>query len=348
LQSQVKEKHVGQLGQDRPARLVDIAREVGVSRATVGKVLLKSGSNIRVARDTARRIRETARKLNYRPNRIARQLTGAASGLIAVFVESVLNPVSQQRLWATEAEARGSGFRTLICQLGQDADVAEYVQDFESYNVEAILYLGTRESTAAALGEVTANVISSVRIAGDSVYYVELDRRQASRLAVSHLLERDRRRVGLVMPPQTSDLGHEKYHGYLDGLKAAGLTYGEDLISVTDVSDPVKGMERAIDELVDARKCDAIIATSDAWAVLLIKALKRRGMDVPGDVAIIGFDNLDMATAVDPELTTIDHQHHLAAVAMVGRLMELTGKQELTDSEEGRMIPPKLIVRQST
>ena len=336
-------------GQRKMVRLVDIAKEVGVSRAVVGRVLLNSGNNIRVARDTARRIRAAAKRLDYRPNRIARQLTGAASGLIGVLVESVLNPVSQQRLWATEAEARRRGYRVLISQLGQDADVGEYLRDFESYNVEAVLYLGTHVSTAAQLASV-ARAVSSVRVPDDGVYYVELDRRLASRLAVSHLLERGRRHIGLVMPPQTSDLGHEKHLGYLDGLAAAGLTYGEDAISVVNPAEPDQTgqLDRAIDGLVVDGGCDAVVATSDAWAVLLIKAMRRRGLDVPSDVAIVGFDNLDIARAVDPELTTIDHQHDLGASAMIARLMELTGRRKKSGDRRGVMIPPKLVVRQST
>ncbi len=104
----------------------------------------------------------------------------------------------------------------------------------------------------------------------------------------------------------------------------------------------------AIDNLVDKQHVDAIVAPNDVWAARLIQGLKARGHRVPEDVAVTGYDNLDLATAIDPPLTTIDQQHDRYAAAALDMLIAIaSGVPQLPPEARTVVVPPKLVVRGS-
>jgi DNA-binding LacI/PurR family transcriptional regulator len=143
-------------------RLVDIANEVGVSRAVVGRVLLGSGANIRVGREKARQIRQIAKRLNYKPNQIARQLGGKGSQLLGVLIGEGKSQGRFHRLLAVEAESRRRGYRILIGQIANsNGEVDEYIDEFDAYNVEALLYLDTRYDICEALANYPGAITSA-------------------------------------------------------------------------------------------------------------------------------------------------------------------------------------------
>ena len=333
------------------ARLVDIASEVGVSRAVVGKVLLGSGANIRVSRDKARQIRQIAKRLNYRPNQIARQLGGKGSQLLGVLIGEGKSQSRFHRLLAVEAEARRRGYRIIIGQIASSAnDVDHYLEEFESHNVEGILYLDTRIDISERLEEFPVSV-SSLLVPGKEISYVELDRFAGSKMAVEHLLARGRKRIGMLSASaclEPSRAETEKERGFLETLGAHGKSYGSQTLHRLDFDEPqsLDQMLPAVKALVDDR-CDAIIAVRDILAVYTLKALRRLNMRVPQDVAVVGFDNLDICIAADPELSSLDHSHEACAKAMLDLTMKLK-EESFGGPSIGVTIPPTLVVRQSS
>lgn len=334
-------------------RLEDIAKEIGVSRAVVGRVLLGSGDNIRVSRQKARLIRQVAKRMRYRPNQIARQLGGKSSQLLGVLMGAAHGQSRHHRLVAVEAEARRRGYRIIIGLIADDCtNVDSYVDTFDSYNVEAMLYLDTRFDVSQRLLQF-GPVVSSVRLPGHDICYVEMDRAEAGRLGTEHMLARGRKRVALVVEPDPWPLTRvdtEKRRGFLEALAAHGLDYG-----LQTIYRPSHGilwtMEEtleAVDHLVGKLGCDAIICVRDILAVHLLKALRRRGLRVPEDVALMGFDNLDLSTAVDPELTSIDHRHEQCAKVMLDLVVRMKEDPDFAGEQAGIEIPPLLVVRQST
>jgi DNA-binding LacI/PurR family transcriptional regulator len=334
-------------------RLVDIANEVGVSRAVVGRVLLGSGANIRVSPDKARQIRQIAKRLKYRPNQIARQLGGKSSQLLGVLIGKGLSQGRMHRLLAVESEARRRGYRIMIGQVSPAAvDVEQYLEEFDAHNVEGVLYLDTRMDVSEQLSAYPM-AVSSLRLPGHEIAYVELDRTAAGRMAVEHLLSRGRKRIGMLAMMAKHEMSRaetNKEVGYLAALAEHGHDYGPQLIYRLD-ADPqcVEQLLPAVEQMVVKDGCDAIIAVRDIVAVYMLKALRRRGIRVPEDVALMGFDNLDLSLAVDPELTSIDHRHEDCACAMLDLLVRMIEDENLPNADEmGIMIPPLLVVRQST
>lgn len=335
------------------ARLIDVAREAGVDRTVVGRVLLGSGRNIRVSDQTAARVRAAAQRMNYRPNLSARQLKGVSSRLVGVLVTAGMNQASQGRLMATEREAHARGYRFTIGQVHPGgSDLAAYLDDFEARAIEAILYLDTSHAGIDPRLAAMPRVIYSVKPPSPPVrrpWFVELDRAAASRMAVEHLRQRGRRRVGLVMNRLTSHTAAERHRGYCEAAAAQGGDPRQTVwVARPDDQDPLAHLDGALDYLLDQRGCDGLVAGDDRWAVALVKAIRRRGLRVPQDVAVVGFNNHDIATAVEPELTTIDQQHDLFARAMIDLMERCIRGDKVPPAERGIMIPPRLVVRDST
>ena len=129
-------------GARKPVRLIDVAKRAGVSGATISHVLHGSGGNIRVSEATRRRVLRVARQLSYKPNRNAQQLRGMRSRILGVIVDTWNMPVMSNRLSALEQEATRRSYRLIIGQGRNDPQrIREYLDDFESRGVEAILCL---------------------------------------------------------------------------------------------------------------------------------------------------------------------------------------------------------------
>ena len=335
-------------------RLVDIANEVGVSRGAVGRVLLGSGSNIGVSEETASRIRQVAARLNYQPNQVAQQLSGKSSRLIGAVIFQAVSASRADRLLSFEAVARQRGYRVVIGQLDlTQGDLEAYLEDFAMRGVEAFVYLDTSHSAVARLAHLP-KLVSSIRLPGKDICFVQMDRAAASRMAVEHLFQRGHRRIGLAEAQRVAGclVEDDKRTGYEQAIAACGLDDGVDRISCILTDDPTAAQDlradKIIRELVVDKGCDAILFTRDWWAALGIKALKRLGYRVPQDVAVVGFDNRDFCTLIDPELTTIDHRHVACAEAMMDMVIRLVENRSIPRNERGVMVPPELVIRQST
>ena len=343
----------------KPARLIDIARAAGVSRVTVGQVLNRSGGeSVRVGEKTRERVLEIAQSMNYRPNRVAQQLRGIRSQMLGVILDTINMPVMYNRLAHLERQATRRGYRLTIGQVHHDpSGIAEYLDDFEGRGVEGVICLfdlmrGYSEELEPIF-EGRDNIVFHGRPLDEEACCVRVDTPDAIRQCVGHLVDRGRKRIGMALWNMADQLMLRRREGYEQEHKARGIEVDEQLIwsaeSETESPEP-ETIERAIDHLVGEHKADAIIASNDAWAVRLIQHIKQRGLRVPEDVAVIGYDNLDIATVIEPALTTVDQQHHKYAEAAIDLLIRQIEEEEeeMPIDERQVTIKPKLVVRDST
>ncbi|HEY5311816.1 MAG TPA: substrate-binding domain-containing protein, partial [Pirellulales bacterium] len=175
---------------------------------------------------------------------------------------------------------------------------------------------------------------------------MRVDTEDGIRQSVAHLFQRGRRRIGLLLSDSRDLYMTYRRAGYDSEFAARGLVPEPELVwcaeAESGLPDPAR-LDVAIDRLVRDARADAIIAADDVWAVRLIQRLKARGFRVPDDVAVVGFDNLDLATVIEPALTTIDQQHESYAREAIDLLLNL-GQAPATTAT----VKPKLIVREST
>jgi DNA-binding LacI/PurR family transcriptional regulator len=340
----------------KAVRLLDVARAAGVSRVAAAHVLNGAGSaSVRVSPATRRRVESIARELNYRPNRAAQQLRGMPSGLIGVIFDSQW-PTNLQRLSMLEQAGIAHGLRFMVGQVHGDPRLAaRYLDDFADRDVQGILCIVDLKTCfldeLQPLFQGRQNVIFHGRPLHDDGLCVRVDTEDGIRQSVSHLVERGRRRIGLLLSESTDEFMTLRRRGYTAEFAARGLNAEPNLIWSAETESGLpdaKALDRAIDTLIAQEHADAVIAADDVWAVRLIQRLKARSYRVPTDVAVVGYDNLDMATVIEPALTTVDQDHAAYAKAVIKMLGQLIEQGSVEPEARTAVIKPRLIIREST
>ncbi|WP_437192210.1 LacI family DNA-binding transcriptional regulator [Planctomicrobium sp. SH527] len=340
----------------KKVRLIDIAKQAGVSRAAVGHVLNHSGQdNVRVSDETRARVLQIAKELEYRPNRAAQQLRGKPNHTFGVILDTVNLAVFSARLAAVEAEARRRGYRLMIGQVHHDhSEVEAYLDDFYARGIDAVLCLfdvmnDLRDELQSAFRNNSRAVIHASPILKTQPC-VRVDTESAIHQLVDHLVERGRKKIGIQLWSPSDSLMGVRTESWKDAVEKHGLDSTEKLVWTnpqrTQRPTP-EIIDECIQQLVFDQKADAILASNDEWAVRLIQGLRRRNLEVPRDVAVTGYDNLDIAEVVEPALTTIDQCHLDYAVAAVD-LMQATLKGIIPAEDRIRVIKPRLVIRNST
>jgi DNA-binding LacI/PurR family transcriptional regulator len=337
-----------------PARLIDVARRAGVGRSSAAKVLLGTGGrNTRVSPATADRIRQIAAELGFRPNPIARQLKGVRSHTLGLIIHHGVSPLLSARLIRMEQEAWHRGFRVMIGHgHGDDHRIDHYLSDFYARGVEGIIALDFWSDGRADGYEAFARIPhvvfqghTDVDIPGCAS--VRLDRAWGVRQAVAHLVERGRRRIGLALNTLSSPNMMDRQSGYQAGLADHGIPLDPALVWPGN-DQRGNTFDQMLDDLVLTRRPQAVILPSDEWAVALLKRLGRMGIRVPQDLAVVGFDNRDIAAAVEPELTTVDQEIPAVAAAAVDALTSLLDGRDLPEDRRRVAVKPRLVIRAST
>lgn len=327
-------------------RLRHIADLAGVSQATVSRVINgKAG----VSETTRREVLAALNQLGYEPVGVAR--TRPRRGLVGLIVPELDNPVFPRFSQAIESRLAGEGLTTVLCTstpagMGE-ADYLDVLLDHDVTGVVIVSGLGA-DSTAAAdharyldlLARGVATVLVNGRPAGLEVPAVTVDHAGAARLGVAHLAALGHRQVGLAIGPRRYLPSIELLDGYRAGIDAAGQE-GEH---VSETLYGIEGGHAAAVQLL-ARGVTGIVCGSDLMAMGAMRAVREAGLDVPGDVSVVGFDDAGPNPYVHPPLTSIQQPFESMAQAAV----QLLNEQPI---EAGPMpelrFRPELIARAST
>lgn len=340
-------------------RQIDIALKAGVSQGAVSAVLGSwSSPRIKIAPETAERVRRVAQAMQYRPNLIARQLKGQRSMLIGVLIGTGAAPVLFNRVAALESEAAKRGYRVLIGQTQRDPERIEaYVEDFASRRIDGLVCM-THEMAGdfRRIPKIVSRLDNVVFLRKPPIRgacYVDIDAADCIHQAVDHLVATGRRRIGMVILDRIYQSNIHRLEGYAAAMQRHGFAVHPELIWVDQEAGQAGLHEidmsqagRVVEHFIEAR-ADAIVAINDDWAAQLLKAIKRRGLRIPEDISIVGQGNFKIARLMDPELTTLDSQDEVFARAAVDMLVDMI---ESPGGASGRSacVKPKLIIREST
>ncbi|MBA3481171.1 MAG: LacI family DNA-binding transcriptional regulator [Pirellulales bacterium] len=351
----------------KSVRLVDIARKAGVSVSVVGNVINGGRGNSRVAQVTADRILELAKQLNYRPSPTAQQLRGKRSNVFGLLVASAGDPLTSYLVEHLDEEVVKHGCQTLIGNTAVAPGRFEAcVDEMTARGVDGIfcivhsIFPGDRAQLLARC----PNTVFYCDPGLADATFVEVDQIAAGRAAAEHLFASGRHRLGFAVLDPASAAGKKR----VEGIKAALAGQGrnpEDLAvckGAPGASEPARPDERSmdwhtpeevldriIDELVIGHRADAIIAHNDFIASALLKQLRKRGVQVPSEVAVVGYLNHYLCEYVDPPLTSIDLRHHQTAKAMVQAVQAMIDEGSIDSPRERRAlsIEPRVISRAS-
>ena len=343
---------------------VQIAKSLGVSQTTVSMVLNGQSRRYNISKTTEKRIQDEAKRLGYRPSSAARQLAGMPSNAVGVLM-STAAPADTRLLQVMELMAAEREIRFIVGHAVGTGDRArEYLDDFHARDVDGIISIfhnhpDYRETVLPKLAEFERVVYYEKPLfntKASSPCYVEPDFFEVGRLAVQHLVDRGRKRIGLVLNHLLFPFARARLDAYKKVLKEAGCTVGKELVWVMDEqpdlcwTDPFteEASLRVVDELVLKQKADGIVLVNDFYAAWTVAALRRRGLRIPDDVAIVSCNDLDIGPIIAPPLTAIDLRVGELATAIMNMLFKLLDKGKIPAKQRAAVIKPRLIVRESS
>lgn len=330
---------------DEVPTIATVARLANVSVASASRVL----NGIRTNPDTAARVTQAAEEVGYVPNAAARSLRSRRTGQIAFAMPDVGNPVYTTMVGSIQDVARASGWRLMLHSTGADVeDELAIVRDLKHRFVDGLI-LASLAMTDAHAEELARAAVPVVVIGrptkGTAVDTVRAHSRRGAADAVRHLHATGRIRIAFVNGPEHTAPGASRRLGYLDGLRSCGLRRDDGLIEVAEdfMTDPGR---RAAERLLDRARPDAVLCANDLLAAGALAALHRRGLDVPGDVSLVGMDNSALCEVTWPTLTSVDlgsaERARLAAELLLERIEDPAPEPRVVGVE------PRLVVRASS
>lgn len=321
-----------------------VARRAGVSTATVSRALAGSGP---VRADVAARVRAAARSLAYEPNRIARSLRARTTRLAGVLIPDVQNPFFTAVVRGVEDVLHAGGWTLL---LGNSDDHPERemscLATLRAEGAAGVVLVPGLEASAyqAILGRGLPIVAIDRAPEGLDVDRVTVANVEGARRAVAHLISLGHRRVGLIGGPAGLSTAVERRQGYEAALAGAGLRRASRRIEAGDFrpSGGRAAMERL---LARAEPPTAVFVTNDLMTLGVYEAIRARGLRVPEDVAVVGFDDAPWAEWLHPPLTTVAQPaYELGATAARLLLERLQAPRRPTRSV---VLETRLVVRAS-
>ena len=330
------------------ASLQEVAQRAKVSIATVSRVLNKSD---KVVPETRAAVEQALLDLGYRPSRVARRLrmSSGHAHLVGLIIPDIQNPFYAEIARGVEDAAYAAEYALLLCNSDESSEKEHFYLDvMRSESVDGVVLPPFDETDAAvaAIMKTGMPVVCVDRsLSKEKTDLVEVDNYRGAFEAVTHLIDRGHKSIGLIEGRIQVSTSRERRRGYLDALAEAGIPVRKDLMREGDFRQE-SGRVLA-GQLLDMKKPPtALFALNNLMTIGALNAIHQRNLTVPTDVAIVGFDDLPFAEALDPPLTVVRQPAY-----DVGRqAMELLLKRimEPTRSTVTMRLLPQLIVRRST
>jgi len=317
--------------------IYEIAKKAGVSIATVSRVVNKSPN---VKPETRERVEAVLREFRYTPNAIARSLVMKATNTIGVLTSDVRDSYYASAIYTIEQKFREYGYNVILCNTGLEIEnKREYLKIMLQKKVDGIILVGSvfREKSNNRHIYDTALHVPLVMLngdlAGDNVYSIVCDDETGTYKAVDLLFSKGHREM-VYLYDADSFSGMAKIRGFKRGMEEKGLILGNS--SIIKVPPGVMGGYEGVERLDrEGVKYTAILTSEDVIAAGVLKKLKETGKKVPRDVAVIGYNNSQVAICTTPELSTVDNKVEEMAMGAV---------QMLYDVLEGKEVPSKILV----
>ena len=329
----------------RPPTLDEVAERAQVSRTVASRVINNGPHVSRAKRDA---VEKAIRELGFTPNRAARALATRQTGVVVLAVSGdgpgvFADPFFGQIIVGACTALEKTDLH-LMLSLASTGHGQQRLENFlQTRGADGVMLAALRGDDAlidVAARSGLPTVFIGLPVRGTPPFYVEVDNAGGARAATEYLIRGGRRRIAMITGPDDTAVGRERRRGYAEALTLAGL--GPHATEPGDFMET--GGAAAMRALLSAYPdLDAVVAANDNMAAGALRVLREAGRSVPGDVAVLGFDDLPIAMHTDPKLTTI-HQPVQALGREAARMLI-----ELLDGgqPEPFILPTKLVVRES-
>ena len=323
-----------------------VAAQAGVSSATVSHVL----NGTRYVSDSVReQVQSAMAELGYRPNTLARSLRSGRTHTLGLILPDSANPFFAEVGHAIESAAFAIGYSVILCNTENDENKEHlYTELLESKQVDGIIFVGAGDNREA-ISVIVKNGLPLVVVDRD-MGNLELDRvttdnYQGGFLATQHLLALGHQVIGCITGPSNISPSAERVTGYRDALQQVSLAVDESLVVRGDFH-AASGHSAALQLLQRSPRPTAIFVCNDMMAIGALRAAAQLGLSVPDDVAIVGFDDIELASYTTPPLTTIAQPKQEIGQMTVKLISERMHAPTLAPRRN--ILPTQLVIRESS
>ncbi|MGD1031373.1 MAG: LacI family DNA-binding transcriptional regulator [Opitutaceae bacterium] len=327
--------------------LTDVAKAAGVSIATVSRVISHPE---KVASQTQIAVRKAMKDLDYQPNRVARRLRqrGGKRQLLGLIIPDIQNPFFAEIARGVEDVAYANQFAVMLCNSDENLEKESFYLDvMRAESVDGIILppINDQDPAVRKIAESGMPIVTVDRSLSDStIDKVEVDNRQGAFDAVAHLIKLGHNRIGLITGRINISTSRDRKLGYEQALAAGEIPLNPDYVRVGDYKQ-ASGYALTDELLALPVPPTALFVANNLMAVGAIEAVHKRNLKIPRDVAIIGFDDLPWADALDPPLTMVRQPAYEVGRAAAELLLNRLGSP---DSPAAWLrLRPRLIFRKS-
>ncbi len=328
----------------------DVARLAGVSTATVSRTLSKPD---KVAETTRNKVMQAVEQSGYVANTLARNFRRRRTNTVVVLVPDITNSFFSNIIQSIESVAHDNGYRILLVDMQNKPERAlEYGELVAQRQADGIISLGKTIPFKYRAGRKSIDpkwppfVMVCEYDGMIPVPTVCIDNLNAAREAVDYLIALGHRRIAYINGPENSPLCLDRIKGYRQAMKAVGVSNTRSLVFNGDFSlDAGREAMTAILNSEDPLPT-AVFCANDAMAIGALQCIKARGLSVPGDISLMGFDDIKFSAYCDPPLTTVRQPRNRIGEVAMQRMLDLLHERHVPNARE--MLPHELVLRQST
>lgn len=323
----------------------DVARKAGVSIKTVSRVVNGQGE---ISEETRQYVNAIINELGYRPNMIARGLVTQRTYTVGLVVPDITNPFFPEVARGVQDIARTRNYNIFLCNSDENQpEELRVLHSLADQGVDGIIIFPcyqTSHNLETFAGYYRPIVAINHLYEHPNVGVVLTDNYQGVRQAVAYLVSQGHREIGMLAGLELSPERGRRVHGFFDALAAHGLPLSEQRV-LAGLPTLESGLEAALQLLSREPQVTAIFAYNDLVALGALKACKKLGRRIPADCAVIGFDDIQLASLVEPALTTVRLDKYALGQQAMRRLLDMLDQPEATFSPV--TLPVELAIRES-
>jgi LacI family transcriptional regulator len=323
----------------------DVARRVGVSPTTVSHVMNETRF---VSEETRTKVYQAIRELNYQPNAIARGLRCKKTQNIGMIIPDIAYPFLAEVARGVEDASFKLNYNIILCDSNSTLEREDICIDLlREKQVDGIVFVAAGKSSEhvkTLIEQEMPVIVVDRELPGLEVDSVLADNLQGGYQATEYLIQSGHRCIGCITGPPDLSISSQRVDGYQQGLEQHDIPLCDELIVIADFSYQ-QGYRAMLELLTLDRRPTAVFTCNDMMALGAICAAKDNGLRVPGDIAIIGFDDIALASFTSPRLTTVAQPKHEMGAIAVELLVERI--KEKNRSATKIILPVHLVVRES-
>ena len=332
----------------RKITIKDVANRAHVTPALVSRVF-NNDETLLIKDETRKAIVDAIRELDYRPNSIARSLRLKRSRTVGVLIADIMNPFFTEIIKGVQQAANKAGYNIILCNTNDSAEECKrYIEVLSAQMVEGVIlgagYVSDEE--IRLLDRTNTKYVLLNRIASEEIApFVRSNDSEGMRMAVLHLLKLGHTKIAHLSGPLFADTALRRLQGYRKALMEADILYNPDYVMETKYDE--ESGYRACKKLLRLEdRPTAICAGNDMVAIGAMRAIKEKGLSIPRDISLVGYNDIWVASKLEPPLTTVNTPLLEMGEKAFRLLMKVLKNEE---NETGSIvIEPHLVVREST